>query len=271
MDWITGERFISVANFVYTPEKRVKDDYNKSQNTLNLHQVRNGNVIYTHTMYVRQLFEILDLISGRVIVVTHNSDINVDNLFRVPKSVVKWYSQNVNVVDLRIESIPIGLENDRWFRGLKKKEKMLIKLTQPRRRKNLLYVNHNAKTNPAKREELYQLFADRSWVTIERGVNGIGFDTYLSNLYNHWFVLCPEGNGMDTHRTWETLYMGTIPIEKRNINNQFYKDLPICFVDSWEEVTSDFLETEYARIRESQWNMEKLTFEYWKNKILNTV
>jgi hypothetical protein len=61
--------------------------------------------------------------------------------------------------------------------------------------------------------------------------------------------------------------MGTIPIEKRNINNQFYTDLPICFVDSWDQVTEDFLLAEYERIKAATWNMDKLKFSYWSNKI----
>ena len=65
--------------------------------------------------------------------------------------------------------------------------------------------------------------------------------------------------------------MGSIPIEKRNINNQFYTDLPICFVDQWEEVTESFLIKEYTRIKEGVWNMEKLGFDYWKDKIHSNI
>ena len=61
--------------------------------------------------------------------------------------------------------------------------------------------------------------------------------------------------------------MGCIPIEKRNLNNRFYADLPICFVNDWEEVTEEFLVRELIRIRSTEWNMEKLTFTYWKNLI----
>ena len=75
---------------------------------------------------------------------------------------------------------------------------------------------------------------------------------------------------MDSHRKWECLYMGTIPIDKRNIDNQFYQDLPICLVDKWEDITEDFLLGEYERIQSADWNMDMLNFEYWKNKILNT-
>ena len=93
------------------------------------------------------------------------------------------------------------------------------------------------------------------------------FDRYIENIHSHKFVLCPEGNGTDTHRTWETLYTGSIPIEKRNLNNRFYQDLPICFVDNWSEISESFLENEYYRIKNSTWNLEKLDFNFWKSKI----
>jgi hypothetical protein len=62
--------------------------------------------------------------------------------------------------------------------------------------------------------------------------------------------------------------MGTIPIEKKNINNQFYTDLPILFVNDWEEVTESLLQDEYERIIHMEWNFEMLNFSYWKDKIL---
>jgi hypothetical protein len=65
--------------------------------------------------------------------------------------------------------------------------------------------------------------------------------------------------------------LNTIPIEKRNINNQFYIDLPICFVNNWDEITEDFLNSEYERINNIEWNYDKLTFSYWKEKILKQV
>jgi len=267
MNWVQGDRFIDIADFTFSPPKCSKDDYCKLVNTLNLHHLKNGNVIYTHTMYVKELFEILSMVSGRVTVVSHNSDINVDDSFKVPDSVEKWYTQNVNVVNPKIESIPIGLENNRWFKKENKIVQMKWKLSEPKQNKNLVYMNHNVSTNPDKRQKVYQLLEDKPWVTTEHGSNGQNFGGYLDNIYNHQFVICPEGNGMDTHRTWECLYMNTIPIEKRNINNQFYTDLPICFVDDWEEVTEEYLD-EYLNNSLMDWNTDKLSFEYWKNKIL---
>jgi len=239
MDFITGEKFIALAD--------------------------NVNVFYCNTHDVPYFLQHIP--KNPYVMITHNSDHKINIGYRIPSNCIHWFAQNVNIVNERIESIPIGLENSKWFKEVRKKDKMSCMLQQPKTYKNLVYMNHNVDTNPEQRSKPYRILQDKSWVTVERGYNGHGFDEYLRDIYTHRFVVCPEGNGIDTHRTWETLYMGSVPIEKRNINNQFYTDLPICFVNDWAEVTEDFLENEYYRIKSNAWNMDKLKFEYWKNKI----
>jgi hypothetical protein len=264
---ITGEKFIGIADFVFAPKTRGEDDYNGLVNTLKIDNLKEENVVYTHTMYARELFDTIRSIPSLFTVITHNSDINIDDSFKLPENVSKWYSQNVNVVDKRIESIPIGLENERWFPGLHKKEKMNFLLTKPKGCRNWLYMNHNIKTNPKARQGVYDLLKDEVWVTAENGKNGYDFNRYLENIYNHRYVICPQGNGMDTHRFWECLYMGTVPIVKKDINNSFYSDMRVLYVNNWEEITEELLAERWNDFKEDKWNKEKLTFDYWKKWI----
>jgi len=269
MELITGEHFQNMADFTFSPNAKASGDYNNLPNTLKIDNLFNGCTIYTHTVYAKELLKIIETINKRVIVITHNYDYNIDNSYIVPENIIMWFAQNVNTVNPKIQSIPIGLENRWWFIETNKKGKMLNKLTEPKIYKNLIYVNHAISTNPKERNLPYEILKDKPYATLKYGKNGSGFDEYLNDIYSHKFVVSPEGNGIDTHRTWECLYMNTIPIEKININNQFYTDLPICFVSSWEELTEDFLLSEYYRIKSKNWNLEKLNFEYWK-EIINS-
>jgi hypothetical protein len=271
MDWIQGERFITMADFAYAPKEKHKWDFNHYPNTLNLSELKEGSVIYTHMMYAEELFKMLSAVETPVVVVSHNGDENVADASIMPSNVIKWFTQNVDVKDERIESIPIGLENNRWFPHLRKKENIEAKTRMNRKIKNLVYLNCNINTNISKRKILYDLFKDKSWVTAELGRNNYRFNEYIDNIYSHNFVLCPQGNGIDTHRTWETLYLGSIPIQKRDINNSYNADLPIVFVDDWHDINRNFLEKEYIRIKSSEWNMDKLTFEYWRDRIFSFV
>ena len=202
------------------------------------------------------------------IFITHNTDLEVNNLYNLPRNVIKWYSTNVNIIDERVEPIPIGLENNNWFPHLKKQEKIFEKIKTIKCCKNLVYMNHNIGTNIEERRIPFDLLKEEDFVTTQMGANGKYFDSYLDNVYNHKFVICPEGNGIDTHITWETLYLGSIPIVKRCVNNLSLNDLPICFIDYWSDVTEEFLNKEYDRITNTtNWNLEKLTMNYWLKKI----
>lgn len=272
-DYIQGEKFYNVADFIYTSDRKSDFiDYNRLKNTFNFNKFKKGEkyIIYTHTLYVNDFFRLIsDKNEYLFILISHNSDINVDNkLSEIPINIIKWFAQNVDFNDKRIISIPIGLENSRWFPEQKKIEKLNKKQYDIKKCRNLLYINHNIKTNPNERSKPYVLFKNKNWVTLEQGKNGSGYDNYIDNMFNHKFVLCPNGNGIDTHRLWECLYLKTIPIVKNNINNKFYSDLPIIMVNEWDEITEDFLNSEYDRINKTNnWNYNKLNFSYWDNLI----
>lgn len=289
MEFIQGQKFKTITDLVFAPNPKAKDlwaigDYDDLKTTFTeispvlIKATYEGKLItvYTHGIYIKELFEQLrNLWLSDFIVITHNGDVAMDDSYKIPKNVHYWFAQNVSTDDYRVESIPIGLENDMW--GLyhtkppvNKVEVIKAKMEEPKSYRNLAYMNFNPATAPAKRNHVWEMFKDKSWVTAHRGSNFSDFNNYVDNVRHHKFVLCPEGNGMDTHRTWETLYLGNIPIEKRNKNNKFYTDLPILFVDDWEEVTEEFLHHNYWGMKLTDWNMEKLDMQYWINKIKNT-
>lgn len=258
-DCIQGEKFIILAN--------------------------NKNILYSNTQHVNKIFESPP--KDKFILISHNSDCIItdypkyykddnknaditlmsDNLFR-------WFGQNVGVYHEKIESIPIGLENSQWMPYVQKKKKIFEKQKESKNIKNLLYINHDINTNTVERQPPYFIFANKIYATIEYAhtqSDGVrDFDNYLDNIHSHEFVLAPVGGGFESHRLWECLYVGTIPVVRRCVNYSFYEDLPICFVDDWEEITEDFLQKELFRIKNIEWNYEKLSFSYWKNRILNT-
>jgi len=274
MDWIQGNKFKNIAKWHYAPASGqgvgVKNNFSPDhycyiENTFDKDSVIDGDIIYTPTFFADSLLDVLRTIDKKVIVITHNSDTNFT--ITPPDNVIMWFTQNVNIIHDRVQSIPIGLENDIWFPETNKKKKMLEKLKEPRNYRNLVYMNHNIATNPAKRTKPYEILKDKSWVTTYMGENGVGFDEYLDNIYNHKFVVCPEGNGIDTHRIWEVLYMESIPITEDNININFYGGLPIVAVSDWEELEENILATGFPQMKTMEWEYGMLTFEYWKNEI----
>jgi len=252
MNYIQGEKFICLADGIQ--------------------------IHYQDTENVDRFFE-NEAPNYPFILISHNGDGAVRmerdsaydaSLSKAPPTLIEWFAQNVCVRDSRMQSIPIGLENSKWFPELQKIEKLKQIIKNNKCRYNKIYCNFNIETNPTERIKAHAIASNLSYCTTNLGKNGFGYNEYVSNLYHHDFVLCPAGNGEDTHRLWETLYIGSIPIVKRSINTMYYTDLPICYVDDWEEIKNEkFLNDEYERILDNNsWNMDKLNFNYWSNFIL---
>jgi len=92
----------------------------------------------------------------------------------------------------------------------------------------------------------------------------------------HAFVVSPRGNGIDTIRTWEALMLGCIVIVRRIEApmppiEELYADLPVVMIDSWSEVTREFLAknlSEFAkRTANNEFRYEKLSMKYWIEQI----
>ena len=90
-------------------------------------------------------------------------------------------------------------------------------------------------------------------------------------MYNHKFVFSPLGGGVDCGRTWQALYLGTIPIVPRHTNIQYYEDLPILIYDSLDEINEEYLNEKWFEINDKLkngfYNMNKLKLSYWVKKI----
>ena len=82
----------------------------------------------------------------------------------------------------------------------------------------------------------------------------------------HAFVLSPFGNGYDCHRSWESLCLGSIPIMMVPEFDELFEDLPVINVKSWEEITEEFLQQKITEFTEKEFNLDKLTLDYWVKK-----
>lgn len=189
----------------------------------------------------------------------------------VPKNIKYWFAQNVVMKDARLIPIPLGVERDHWSLPQRKKDVILALRNQEVAERGLAYLNVNPETNRW-RARLYELFGDKEWCTVEHGKNGSHFDNFAQKIRTHKFTLSPEGNGMDTHRTWEALYLGSYPIaRRRRFTEEFAKQLPILVIDNWEQVTKDFLNAKYLEMSHKEWNWEALKIGYWEDAIRNRV
>ena len=105
------------------------------------------------------------------------------------------------------------------------------------------------------------------WITFqppaERGTNA----EFLEALVRHRFVLCPPGNGVDTHRMWEALLAGATPVVLRSQAVSPFSELPILFVDEYRQVTKELLEKALESRLEPVEIHPVMTSDFWQKKI----
>jgi hypothetical protein len=199
-------------------------------------------------------------------VLSHNSDLPIDDsVLDTFPSVSVWIGQNICTGDSRCYPIPIGLEND--YIGGQPGRKQLLAFTarrcETRHAGGLCYYNCR-NTNP-EREEARRWFFDKLWCTFSEAKDYVA---YLEDMARHAFVVCPRGNGLDCHRTWEALYLGRYPIMRREWSlERLYCDLPVLFVDEWSDVTEDLLIRVCDEFAAISWNLDKLKFSWWRGYV----
>ena len=292
MDIITGEKiqllcdfFIGEpSDFKYNPKVELEKDR---------HILVNSNHIFPNNkplkifVYVRlflknidELFNILNNIKQKFILVTHNSDFNlsediIKKLFTID-NLTKVYTQNINVdtkIYNNVISLPIGLPNSHWPHGnLKYINELVDKL--PNKTNDIFFnfhipvMKHMKGTDYEKKRSLCKK------ICVKKGIKWtpkVEYALYLKNLSTYKFAICPEGNGIDTHRLWECLYLKVIPIcLSCHMINYYSKLFPIIVLNSWEEL-SDVLKSDIASniYSKSDWsNYKMLSFDNLKKQII---
>ena len=213
------------------------------------------------------------------VLITHNSDGIIDsskfNKFLQCGKFKYWFAQNPIINEPRLFTLPIGLMNKEWhkyprFNLMMKEKKKNIKPTK------LLLLSFSIRNNKNKRQQCADSFINKSYVTNNvayKVKNFIGdvkeYDRMFFNIMlDHLFIACPEGNGIDTHRFWETLYMGRYPVALHNRVNDAFNDLPVLILNKWEDFDKEYLMF-LKRIKNKEFSYKKLTQEYWIDRINN--
>jgi hypothetical protein len=207
--------------------------------------------------------------------ITGHSDYSITDTIveKYGKHCIRWATINNDTAtdnEPSVISLPLGITNDCADSPIHKIygniHQMWEASRSPQVFRGLAYANFVVDTYPKLRAPLMNKLSTCDWVTVGTTTPTLdGRRKYLDDIRNHKFTFCPRGNGIDTHRLWETLYVGGIPIVVRHRALRMCEDLPICWVDDLLSVTPEFLESEFIRIRSrSDWAYDKLKFGYWQ-------
>ena len=197
---------------------------------------------YVNALMARS--DLLDLCSNfpqmKFIIFTNLEDTPIDDQIRVPDNVLCISAVNAIAHGDKVIPAPYGVQ-----RKMTPDDDRIEQLTEWIEFDNkdnpdkLLYVSHNESSN-ARRLGIKNLFYDKDWAEVNE--QRVSYHTFLSNLTNSKFMICPIGNAIDCHRNWEVLYMRRVPIMVRDpYLEELYKNYPVLFVDDYKDVTKELL------------------------------
>lgn len=172
--------------------------------------------IYTHILdlFVEKILYNLDR-NIQYILYIHNSDHSLENpitydKLKNAKHIVSIYSQNINCeLNNKFNIIPIGIANNCFTHGNILSLYEIMSQTYYLNKVQNIYININPNTYHYRKIILDELNKKKNFnITCTPKP----YNEYLKELSLHRFCLCIRGNGFDTHRFFESLYLGVIPV-----------------------------------------------------------
>jgi hypothetical protein len=173
------------------------------------------------------------------------------------KHLKKWYSWNSKHPD--ITPIPIGLNEDSQLTPMTQ-----AKPVYPKIEKMLI----NFKQDRTERQQLFSQLKDLPYVHVEsyskKWHNAQDMISHYESISKYKWTLCPRGAGEDTHRLWEALYLGSIPVVLKSPLSSLYKDLPVIQLDNWNQLSLGMLKKKEKELSFDH-NNAYMYFQHWKN------
>lgn len=197
------------------------------------------------------------------VLICGNSDFNFSSSPEsMPKSVKLCLLQNLNFDSDFFRLLPIGLEN--LSLAVNGFTKFHQDPSQPTTRLNKVLAGPFSPTHAEREYLLHEFASDSRFDFLDMRLDPNEYQEILA-LYK--FVLCPRGNGIDTHRFWETLYKGNLPVIMDSVWSSHLDLLGIPFISTSK------LNTEFKSRSENNSPpldpriIDTLWWPYWKKLI----
>jgi hypothetical protein len=253
--------------------------------------VQDGDLVWVRLIALPQFVkEALPLIRSRFVLVTGDEDWSIPGSFAGSEALLNdarllaWFTQNLDAKGTheKLHPIPIGLDfhtisnGPRWGHeqatpAAQEAELERLRADMPRTEARLPLAHADFHFNKNKD---FVWGDSRGEVQRELEHNpAVVFQQQKLRRIELWrektryaFVVSPHGNGLDCHRTWESLVLGNIVIVKPSSLDPLYEGLPVVIVKDWSEITQASLakwHAEHAAAFESPEVQVRLTSQYW--------
>ena len=190
------------------------------RNKINYKKISSGDIIFVKPEFLDEFLE-FNYIDKRVSLITHNSDfeINYEIYQKYANKNINWFAQNISFKsesNMNIFPLPIGLENRNYFKNGIISHYTSVNI-RPDQKLNKALCSFNLSTNKDRVDVVDKIKLNKD-IDFQRFAN---HKYYIQQVSNYKFNICPFGNGLDTHRIWESLMVNTIPVV---LKHDFYSN-----------------------------------------------
>jgi len=173
------------------------------------------------------------------ILVTHNSDKNITEEYvsiAEDPLLTHWYAQNMLVAHEKISMMPIGIANSMWPHGDLSILNSVVNSIKQKTKD--VYFYFNVHTNVSERQSCLTKLRFNGFTFGEE----VSYTKYLEDLALHDYAICPPGNGVDSHRIWECLYLNVCPVMlESEFSRAVAKHFQVVLVKDWSDLLPESL------------------------------
>jgi len=223
----------------------------------------NPKKIFCYIQDVLKLYDKLDYFQNEFILVSSEEDTGIteDEYKKIadhPK-IIKWFSCNVCFEHPKLILMPIGIRDQYWGGNID----FITEVSKNINKIKKMYFNFDLNTNKEKRYDCYEkLCKHYDFLPV------IKYEENIIRLSEYEFCLCPQGNGVDTHRLLESWYLNVVPIVLENdfINViEKHTNLPLIIVKDWTEVIN--LNLDYNNYKDKFRFKKYIDYNYYNRLI----
>jgi hypothetical protein len=230
----------------------------------------------------------LHLIKNPVILITSDGDrktpssYNIDTVNKILNSnkIIKWFTQNYDrsIIHNKLNYFPIGLDLHSYHTSINNCPIQKINYYKDINKSDIQYIRNkifcdsHLHMNGNERQNMYDILKNNNSIDFLDTV--LPIRDIITKYRNYKFVLSPEGNGLDCHRTWELFLLGVIVITKTSpLDNLWIQNsLPVVILNEWKELNFSLqnkLNTWYNiydRFTNLEYILSKFNYNYWLSK-----
>lgn len=201
--------------------------------------INDGELVFIKTDLLEYFFNnYYNKINVKFILITGISSITINPKYEqyLNDKIYYWIGPNIPWNNENTLKIPIGFEERDRDGGDQKVLNDALKYVNINK-KDKMVVSYMSDTHPT-RKQFIEKYKECDYIDF---LDKLKFKDYIAKLGEYQFVLCPHGVGTDTHRFWETLLVGGVPIVETSTLDDLYSKFPCIIVKSILDIDRNLL------------------------------